>query len=91
MAGITLSHSLKKYKKHPGLQARMKGYRVKMGFGLHFGWAIEVTTASFNHFSQTHMILMLFKKGAIGSDFKIDASYLSPNVNMASRLEAATK
>ena len=30
-------------------------------------------------------------KGAIGSEFKIDASYLSPNVNMASRLEAATK
>ena len=30
-------------------------------------------------------------EGAIGSNFKIDASYLSPNVNMASRLEAATK
>lgn len=30
-------------------------------------------------------------EGAIGSEFKIDASYLSPNVNMASRLEAATK
>ena len=30
-------------------------------------------------------------EGAIGSDFKIDASYLSPNVNMASRLEGATK
>lgn len=30
-------------------------------------------------------------QGAIGSNFKIDASYLSPNVNMASRLEAATK
>lgn len=30
-------------------------------------------------------------EGAIGSAFKIDASYLSPNVNMASRLEAATK
>lgn len=30
-------------------------------------------------------------EGAIGSMFKIDASYLSPNVNMASRLEAATK
>lgn len=27
----------------------------------------------------------------LGSVFKIDASYLSPNVNMASRLEAATK
>ncbi|CAD8192164.1 unnamed protein product [Paramecium octaurelia] len=30
-------------------------------------------------------------EGAIGSNYKIDASYLSPNVNMASRLEAATK
>ncbi|KAF4727772.1 Adenylyl/guanylyl cyclase [Perkinsus olseni] len=30
-------------------------------------------------------------EGAIGSEFKIDASYLSPNVNMASRLAAATK
>jgi class 3 adenylate cyclase len=30
-------------------------------------------------------------EGAIGSEFKIDASYLSPNVNMSSRLEAATK
>ena len=48
----------------------MPNYSVKMGFGLHVGWAIE---------------------GAIGSFYKIDASYLSPNVNMASRLEAATK
>lgn len=30
-------------------------------------------------------------EGAIGSAYKIDASYLSPMVNMASRLEAATK
>ena len=30
-------------------------------------------------------------EGAIGSFFKVDASYLSPNVNMAARLEAATK
>eukprot|EP00927_Polykrikos_kofoidii_P002838 TRINITY_DN11134_c0_g2_i1.p1 TRINITY_DN11134_c0_g2~~TRINITY_DN11134_c0_g2_i1.p1 ORF type:complete len:1011 (-),score=184.11 TRINITY_DN11134_c0_g2_i1:105-3137(-) len=29
-------------------------------------------------------------EGAIGSEFKIDASYLSPNVNVAARLEAAT-
>ncbi|EAR97903.2 cation channel family protein (macronuclear) [Tetrahymena thermophila SB210] len=70
MAAITLSKKLRKYKHHPGLQKRLKGYKVKMGFGLHFGWAIE---------------------GAIGSDYKIDASYLSPNVNIASRLEAATK
>eukprot|EP01006_Ploeotia_vitrea_P053679 TRINITY_DN67807_c3_g13_i1.p1 TRINITY_DN67807_c3_g13~~TRINITY_DN67807_c3_g13_i1.p1 ORF type:complete len:860 (-),score=471.20 TRINITY_DN67807_c3_g13_i1:69-2648(-) len=29
--------------------------------------------------------------GAIGSRMKVDASYLSPNVNLSSRLEAATK
>jgi hypothetical protein len=30
-------------------------------------------------------------EGAVGSNYKIDPSYLSPNVNMASRLEAATR
>ena len=30
-------------------------------------------------------------EGAIGSAFKIDASYLSPNVNMANKLEEKTK
>ena len=64
-----LSHILD-YRKDAALNERMPGYSVKMGFGLHQGWAIE---------------------GAIGSFFKIDASYLSPNVNMASRLEYATK
>ena len=44
-------------------------FMVRLGYGLHIGWAIE---------------------GAIGSTFKIDASYLSPNVNMAARLMAAT-
>lgn len=46
------------------------GYKVNMGFGLHYGWAIE---------------------GTIGSKHKIDASYLSPNVNISARLEAATR
>ncbi len=59
-----------KYKKREDIKRKMVNYQVRMGFGLHIGWAIE---------------------GAIGSEFKIDASYLSPNVNMASRLEAATK
>ena len=62
--------SLQKYKSHPGLQQRLPGFTVKLGCGLHSGWAIE---------------------GAIGSELKIDASYLSPHVNLASRLEAATK
>ena len=66
IAQIAKSYTLQKYKNHPGLQDRIKNYKgVKMGFGLHVGWAIE---------------------GPIGSEFKIDASYLSPHVNMSSRL-----
>ncbi|CAM9146478.1 unnamed protein product [Chrysoparadoxa australica] len=49
---------------------RMPHYKVRMGFGLHAGWAIE---------------------GAIGSDKKIDASYISPHVNMSEFLESSTK
>ena len=70
IAGIRTSRKLVKYRENKQLNDRMPNYSVKMGFGLHVGWAIE---------------------GAIGSFYKIDASYLSPNVNMASRLEAATK
>jgi class 3 adenylate cyclase len=54
----------------PAVQKSIPNFRVKLGFGLHMGWAIE---------------------GAIGSGIKIDTSYLSPNVNISSRLEAATK
>ena len=67
---ITKSYKLAVYKKHSGLNARMKNYRVRLGFGLHLGPSIE---------------------GAIGSMFKIDASYLSPDVNMANALEEKTK
>ena len=69
-ARVNKDLKLLEYRKHEKLNQRIPNYKVKMGFGLHVGWAIE---------------------GAIGSEFKIDASYLSPNVNMASRLEAATK
>jgi class 3 adenylate cyclase len=67
---IKKSRKLLKYKENKALNERIPNYQVKIGFGLHVGWAIE---------------------GAIGSFYKIDASYLSPHVNMASRLEAATK
>jgi len=70
IATINKSHLLAEYRSHPKLVKRLPNYRVRLGFGLHSGWAIE---------------------GAIGSEFKIDASYLSPNVNMAARLEGATK
>lgn len=52
-------------------------------YGRKQGWQGKVMIKAMNalscHFSYS------------GSEFKIDASYLSPNVNMASRLEAATK
>lgn len=70
MVALKKSRTLVKYSNHQGLNARMPGFEVKMGYGLHLGWAIE---------------------GALGSFYKIDATYLSPNVNMAARLEAGTK
>ena len=70
MAGLRRSAKLNTYRKDPQIEKRMPNFEVKMGFGLHVGWAIE---------------------GAIGSEYKVDASYLSPNVNMSARLEAATK
>ena len=69
-AGLRRSARLAGFSANPALNERIPNFRVKMGFGMHVGWAIE---------------------GAIGSMFKVDASYLSPNVNMAARLEAATK
>lgn len=69
-AALRRSSRLRELTARSDVQERLPGFGVRMGFGLHVGWAIE---------------------GAIGSEYKIDASYLSPNVNMASRLEAATK
>jgi class 3 adenylate cyclase len=69
-AGINKSRNLYKYRSYEKLNERMPNYSVKMGFGLHVGWAIE---------------------GALGSDFKIDVSYLSPNVKLSDELEASTK
>jgi class 3 adenylate cyclase len=71
IAKINKFQHIVNYSRVDKLKQRMgNDFKVQMGFGLHFGWAIE---------------------GAIGSEHKIDASYLSPNVNIASRLEAATK
>ena len=63
---ITLQRSLSSFL----LTKNLERNDLQIGYGIHFGWAIE---------------------GAIGSRLKIDASYLSPNVNMASRLEYLTK
>lgn len=52
------------------LYKRFPEYAVRIGSGLHVGWAIE---------------------GAIGSNRKIDATYLSPHVNNTEYLESSTK
>ena len=62
---------LTEYGQHPAVIKRFgEGFKIKMGFGMHVGWAVE---------------------GAIGSELKIDATYLSPHVEMSDRLEAASK
>jgi len=70
MGKINRDWSLLQYRENEILQSRIPDYKVRLGFGLHFGWAIE---------------------GALGSEYKIDASYLSANVNLAAQLENATK
>ena len=70
MYSLAQNNTVQDFARRPGVQKRLPGYRVRLGYGLHYGWAIE---------------------GAIGTAYKIDASYLSPHVNMAARLEEATK
>lgn len=70
ISGLKRNRKMLKYKKHKGLNERMANYEVRLGLGMHLGYAIE---------------------GPIGSYYKIDASYLSPNVRMSERLEGATK
>lgn len=42
IADMTRAECLQKYKLNKGLQQRIPNYGgVKMGFGLHIGWAIE--------------------------------------------------
>ena len=70
-AEIGRANSLKRFVDNEKMRNRIgKGFKIRLGFGLHFGWAIE---------------------GALGSHFKVDATYLSPHINMAMRLEGETK
>lgn len=38
---LARSSRLRRYSQDPALNARIPGFRVQMGFGLHVGWAIE--------------------------------------------------
>jgi class 3 adenylate cyclase len=71
VAEINRSRRILKYRVEPRLTDNgHKEFKVRMGFGLHAGWAIE---------------------GAVGSMQKVDATYLSPHVNMAARLETSSR
>lgn len=68
--GVTTDPRTLRYSRHEDIRRKLGDYLVKLGFGLHAGWAVE---------------------GALGSKYKIDLSYLSPDVDMSSRLEGMTK
>jgi class 3 adenylate cyclase len=71
IAEINRCEDVLKYRQEPRLTMNgTQEFLVRMGFGLHAGWAIE---------------------GAVGSLQKVDATYLSPHVNMAARLETSSK
>mmetsp|Transcript_3238 Transcript_3238/g.12970 ORF Transcript_3238/g.12970 Transcript_3238/m.12970 type:complete len:173 (-) Transcript_3238:12-530(-) len=60
------SGRLREFTMHPAVIDRFgDNFKVRMGFGMHVGWAIE---------------------GAIGTKLKIDATYISPHVEMSDRL-----
>lgn len=47
MIATKKSRKMRKYALHEGLNERMPNYEVKMGFGLHLGWAIEGPIGSY--------------------------------------------
>jgi hypothetical protein len=70
-------------------------FKVRMGFGLHAGWAIEGAVGSLQKVSTSpHSAIpgdavYVFN---IGLPFaQVDATYLSPHVNMAARLETSSR
>jgi class 3 adenylate cyclase len=71
IAELNRSAPILRFREDPRLTMNgTEEFKVRMGFGLHAGWAIE---------------------GAVGSLQKVDATYLSPHVNMAARLESSSK
>lgn len=70
ISNIKKDLEFQKYRENAKLRQRMPRFDIKVGFGIHMGWAIE---------------------GAIGSEYKIDPSYLSPNLNIAMTFEGLTK
>eukprot|EP00913_Durusdinium_trenchii_P001003 g924.t1 len=92
VAEVNKSRILAGYRWHPGFQYRIKD-RVSEFF-LFFPHLHGVQKPSPGEDFRVSMGFGLHHgwaiEGAIGSEYKIDASYLSPNVSVAAKLEAAT-
>lgn len=71
----------------------MPGYRAKMGFGLHVGWAVEGAIGYVGLLFAFYCIRPVFHVSVCldRSPKKIDATYISPHVNMSEFLEGETK
>ncbi len=70
LVGVNRDLQVIAYRDDKRLMGENGPFNLRMGFGLHAGWAIE---------------------GAVGSLQKVDATYLSPHVNMTARIETAAK
>ena len=70
IANIRKESSLQVYRDNPKINKGLTDYDIRLGFGVHTGWAIE---------------------GAVGSEYKIDPSYLSSHVNLTMKLESMSK
>lgn len=70
-AEINRSYDLVKYVKHEGLNARLKGnYKVRLGFGLHYGWAIEGAIGSFHKVDVSYLSPNVNVSGYLESETK---------------------
>lgn len=47
IGALKRSRKMRKYANHAGLNKRMPNFEVKLGYGLHLGWAIEGALGSF--------------------------------------------
>jgi class 3 adenylate cyclase len=87
IAELNRNKTVLKYRDEPRLTNHGKeDFKVRMGFGLHAGWAIEGAVGSLQK-----VILLYTQKICLSSSIKVDATYLSPHVNMAARLETSSR
>jgi hypothetical protein len=77
-----------------------RDWRVRLGFGLHCGWAIEGAIGTRHKARAVRECVLCLHVCADGCFvpmavlcpwLQVDPSYLSPHVNLAARLEGATK